>query len=83
MAIKFVDQTNFDFIINCAGLGASKLCNDHNMQAVSGHLIKVKAPWIKHCLMLDYQLTCIHPMYINNLLIYTYIYILIKIYVYI
>jgi hypothetical protein len=49
------------------------MCNDQNMKAVSGHLIKVKAPWIKHCLMLDYQLTCIHPMYKYNLLYFIFL----------
>ena len=33
-------------------MGAGSFCNDSNMHPIRGHLVKVKAPWIKNCLML-------------------------------
>lgn len=62
---KFIKETkseHFDYIINCTGLGAGTICNDSNMHSVRGHVIRVKAPWIKNCLMLDNECTYILPL---------------------
>ncbi|KAK3758006.1 hypothetical protein RRG08_058313 [Elysia crispata] len=40
-------QDDFDIVINCCGLNAAQLCQDKHMYPIMGHLIKVKAPWIK------------------------------------
>ncbi|GFR97420.1 D-aspartate oxidase-like, partial [Elysia marginata] len=40
-------QDDFDIIVNCCGLNASQLCQDKTMFPIMGHLIKIKAPWIK------------------------------------
>ncbi|CAG9762410.1 unnamed protein product [Ceutorhynchus assimilis] len=38
---------DYDVVVNCSGLGAKFLCNDHHMVPIRGQVIKVKAPWIK------------------------------------
>ncbi|KAL4234754.1 hypothetical protein ACF0H5_006396 [Mactra antiquata] len=35
-------------LVTCCGLNAVKLLNDQEMFPVRGHLIRVKAPWVKH-----------------------------------
>ena len=35
----------------CCGMGAYDLLNDKEMYGVRGQTIKVRAPWIKHFLM--------------------------------
>lgn len=40
-------QDGFDIVVNCSGLNAIQLCQDSTMFPIMGHLIKVKAPWIK------------------------------------
>ena len=46
----YIKLTDYDFIINCAGVGSSQLLNDAKLLSVRGHCVKVKAPWIKHCI---------------------------------
>ena len=41
------ELSSFDIVINCSGLGASLLTHDPNIHSVKGHLVKVKAPWLK------------------------------------
>lgn len=38
---------DIDVIINCSGLGARELVNDHKMYGLRGQILLVKAPWIK------------------------------------
>lgn len=35
-------------VVNCSGLGAAKLFKDPEMYPVRGHVIRVRAPWIKY-----------------------------------
>jgi len=44
---NFNEVANFDLIINCCGLGARELSGDQNVFPARGHLVRVKAPWIK------------------------------------
>jgi hypothetical protein len=37
----------YSMIANCSGLGAAKLFQDAEMYPVRGHVIRVRAPWIK------------------------------------
>ncbi|XP_028146929.1 D-aspartate oxidase [Diabrotica virgifera virgifera] len=37
----------YDIVVNCAGLGAKKLCNDPHLTPIRGQVIKVNAPWVK------------------------------------
>ncbi|KAJ8675770.1 hypothetical protein QAD02_011556 [Eretmocerus hayati] len=37
----------YDIIVNCTGLGSRQLCNDRKLVPIKGHVIKVKAPWLK------------------------------------
>lgn len=39
--------SDWDLIMNCAGLGARSLCNDRRLVPMRGQVTKVKAPWIK------------------------------------
>lgn len=46
---SFADiRGEYDFIINCAGLGARQLANDDSMMPVRGHVLRVRAPWIRY-----------------------------------
>eukprot|EP00105_Crassostrea_gigas_P007547 XP_011421830.1 PREDICTED: D-aspartate oxidase [Crassostrea gigas] len=38
---------SYDVIVNCTGLGSRKLFDDKELVPIRGHLIRVKAPWIK------------------------------------
>ena len=38
---------SYDVVINCTGLGARELVNDQKMYSVRGHIVSVKAPWLK------------------------------------
>ncbi|CAF1214469.1 unnamed protein product [Adineta ricciae] len=42
---ELTDQT--DLIVNCTGLGARQLANDHTVRPARGQIIRVQAPWIK------------------------------------
>ncbi|CAH1169768.1 unnamed protein product [Phaedon cochleariae] len=46
---------NFDIIVNCTGLGAKGLCNDHILVPLRGQVIKIEAPWIKTFFYGDYD----------------------------
>lgn len=62
---KFINGVgiNYDYIINCTGLGAREFVPDKNMYPVKGHVLRVKAPWIKQCIMLDTnEVTYILPL---------------------
>ncbi|XP_063244542.1 D-aspartate oxidase isoform X2 [Bacillus rossius redtenbacheri] len=40
----------FDFVVNCSGLGARQLCSDKKMVPIRGQVLKVQAPWMKMAL---------------------------------
>jgi len=44
---------DFDVIVNCTGLGAKELQQDPLVYPIRGHIIRVKAPWIKSVLIDD------------------------------
>lgn len=53
----------YDYVINCTGLGAREFVPDKNMYAIKGQVLRVKAPWIKNCIMLDTnEVTYILPL---------------------
>lgn len=35
-------------VINCTGLGARELFNDQSMYGIRGHVLRVRAPWVRH-----------------------------------
>ena len=38
---------SYDIIVNCSGLGAKEVVDDENMYPLQGHVLSVKAPWVK------------------------------------
>ncbi len=59
--VKSKDSEDFDYIINCVGLGARQFCDDLNMRPIRGQVLRVKAPWVKTCIFLNYEPTYILP----------------------
>ena len=45
---SFKELTSFDAVINCAGLGSRELADDPSLQGIRGHVVRVKAPWIRY-----------------------------------
>ncbi|XP_060062726.1 D-aspartate oxidase-like [Ylistrum balloti] len=43
----------FDVVVNCTGLGSRELLGDKEIFPVRGHLIRVRAPWIKQWVYTD------------------------------
>ncbi|KAL4236530.1 hypothetical protein ACF0H5_004915 [Mactra antiquata] len=41
----------YNIIVNCSGHGSSTLASDSKTIPVGGHLVKMKAPWIKHFIL--------------------------------
>ena len=37
----------FDVVVNCTGVGAKHLVKDNDIRPISGHVLRVEAPWIK------------------------------------
>lgn len=52
---SFSELTDFDVIINCAGLGAKYLCQDKKLVPMRGQVLKVRAPWVKTFFYADYD----------------------------
>ncbi|XP_052817164.1 D-aspartate oxidase-like [Mya arenaria] len=48
-------------LVNCAGMAAKTLFQDTEMFPVRGHLIRVKAPWLKHFYAWDHGNNYIYP----------------------
>lgn len=57
-----MEDENFDYVISCVGLGALKFCDDTSMKPVRGQILRVKAPQIKTCIVLDWENTYILPL---------------------
>ena len=55
--LSSLDELNggdWDVVVNCTGLGAADLVNDHgNLYPVQGQLVVVRAPWIKQFVNFD------------------------------
>ncbi|KAG6457338.1 hypothetical protein O3G_MSEX010248 [Manduca sexta] len=47
--------TEYDLVLNCTGMGAKYLCNDTDLVAIRGQVIKVRAPWLKYSVYGDYD----------------------------
>lgn len=45
----------YDVVVNCTGLGAKYLCNDHKLVPIRGQVLKVHAPWVKTFFYGDYD----------------------------
>ena len=41
------ELAEYDVIVNCLGLGARKVVPDPSMTPIRGHVIRVRAPWVK------------------------------------
>ncbi|XP_014484369.1 PREDICTED: tubulin polyglutamylase TTLL13-like [Dinoponera quadriceps] len=52
-ALHELAEKGYDLIINCSGLGARELVADKTVTPIRGQVYKVKAPWTKHCLLVD------------------------------
>lgn len=48
--------------MNCVGIGALELCGDTNMNPVRGQVMRVQAPWMKACIILEHEVTYILPL---------------------
>lgn len=44
---------SYDIVVNCCGIGSTHVVSDKVVYPVRGHLIKVKAPWIKSWVYTD------------------------------
>ncbi|XP_052873045.1 D-aspartate oxidase [Anopheles cruzii] len=44
-----------DVIVNCSGLGAKRLCNDHKLVPIRGQVTKVRANWVKTAFYADFD----------------------------
>jgi len=45
--LKELSRGYYDCVINCSGVGARYLVDDHNIRPISGHVLRVEAPWLK------------------------------------
>lgn len=48
-------------LVNCAGLSSRKLFDDEEVFPVRGHLLRVKAPWVKHFYVWEDAASYIYP----------------------
>ncbi|KFV16427.1 D-aspartate oxidase, partial [Pterocles gutturalis] len=54
-------HSEYNIIVNCAGLGAHHLVGDEKLFPVRGQVLKVHAPWVKHFIRDGDGLTYIYP----------------------
>ncbi|KAG5894772.1 hypothetical protein JTB14_005208 [Gonioctena quinquepunctata] len=47
--------SEYDIVVNCTGLGAKYLCDDHKLVPIRGQVVKMQAPWIKTFFYGDYD----------------------------
>ncbi|WAR16199.1 OXDD-like protein [Mya arenaria] len=45
----------FGAVVNCTSLGSRELCGDRKLYALRGHMVRVRAPWIKHWVYVDHD----------------------------
>lgn len=45
---SYYEEDPFDAVINCVGLGARELVNDSSVYPIRGHVLRVKAPWVRY-----------------------------------
>jgi hypothetical protein len=45
---SFSELSAYDAAVNCAGLGARELAADPSVHAIRGHVVRVRAPWVRH-----------------------------------
>ena len=58
--VKFVKKrvtgleelSGYDYVFNCSGIGAARLFGDDTLEPVSGHVLRVKAPWLNTAMFL-------------------------------
>lgn len=50
---RFQELAAYEVVINCTGLGAMTLFGDSSMFPIRGHVIRVKASWVKGIYFLD------------------------------
>ena len=65
LIIKFINENQnkeYDYIVNCVGLGALEFCDDTAMHPVRGQVMRVKAPWMNACIILEHEVTYILPL---------------------
>ena len=56
-------EGTYDIIVNCSGLGSRELVNNQEVYPVRGQAVLVKAPWIKHSIVVEIgdQVTYAYP----------------------
>ncbi|NXM05299.1 OXDD oxidase, partial [Tyrannus savana] len=54
-------HSDYDIIVNCAGIGAQQLVGDEKLFPVRGQVLKVYAPWVKNFIRDGDGLTYIYP----------------------
>lgn len=54
-------HSEYDIVVNCAGMGAQQLVGDKELFPVRGQVLKVHAPWVKHFIRDGDGLTYIYP----------------------
>ncbi|XP_033368730.1 D-aspartate oxidase isoform X2 [Parus major] len=54
-------HSEYDIVVNCAGIGAHQLVGDKQLFPVRGQVLKVHAPWVKHFIRDGDGLTYIYP----------------------
>ncbi|KAL5006342.1 hypothetical protein ScPMuIL_015148 [Solemya velum] len=45
---SLAEVRDFDVVVNCLGLGSREVFGDQGVYPVRGHVVRVKAPWVKH-----------------------------------
>lgn len=54
-SIHMQELSAADVVVNCSGLGAVELFGDKSMYPIRGHVIRVRAPWVKGIYFCDEQ----------------------------
>ncbi|XP_061398284.1 D-aspartate oxidase-like [Musca vetustissima] len=48
---KFLENSDYDVVINCTGLGSQQVIGDNKMLPIRGQVARVKAPWLYYSLL--------------------------------
>ena len=46
------ELSGYDYVFNCSGIGAASLFGDDTLEPVSGHVLRVRAPWVNTAMFL-------------------------------